>query len=320
LCGAAAGPDRWADAATETGPGGVVYAYAIATLRQHEAVDFDAGGKRGKGVDPGMDMQPWGSGNHLSAKSKAKLAWVAPGLPATYDVCRRIPPALRIDVFRGLHEVPDGRRFCVYTAPGRVALVTLTSAPRMQHQDLIFDYVVWHGTAPESAPVIPLPGTEVVRFAATVADRDAIDIDGTGAVVPQDAPGADLSPYLWGDVLRVKAAAVIGLLPEGSPATYQACANLPATERRLNVSDVRTLRPGRRMCLYSHPGRVALLTLVHPPSDDDPLVRLNIIIWQDSVADGPAGQEPAQWDRDQYPNGDATEKKAEAANPVTPAR
>lgn len=321
LCAAAAGPDRQADAATQTGPGSVVYTYAVATLRQHEAVDFDAGGRRGKGVDPGMDLQPWGSGNHLSAKSKAKLAWVAPGLPATYDVCRRIPAGLRIDVLHGLHAVPDGRRFCVYTAPGRVALATLTRAPRMQHQDLIFNYVVWRGTAPESAPVIPVPpGTELARIAVTVADRDALDIDGTGAIVPQDAPGADLSPYFRGDVLRVKASAVIGLLPEGSPATYQACANLPAPARRLNVSGVRTLLPGRRMCLFSHPGRVALLTVVHPPSDDDPLVRLNVIIWQDSVADGPPGQEPAPWDRDQYPNGDATEKRAEAADSLTPAR
>jgi hypothetical protein len=129
-------------------------------------------------------------------------------------------------------------------------------------------------------------------------------------VLPQDDPGVDVTPYGKGNVLRVVSAALIGLLPQGSSPTYDACASLPAEKRVVAVPELRGLPPRRAVCLYSYPGRVAMLTLAQPTDDAHPDLMFNVVVWQGAPpAAGPAGQEPAPWDRDQYPNAADRSKK-----------
>jgi DNA-binding SARP family transcriptional activator len=310
LCTSSVRSGRAADAARGSGPGRLVGTYSGVALRQHEAIDFDTG-KRDYSADDGMDIQPWASGNHLSARSGAKLAWVPDASPLSYDTCNRVPPATRDSVLRGLHDVPGGRRFCVYTRLGRVAMATLTRPPRLQREDVVFDYVVWQGTAPPVSPAIPAaPGTELRRAAITLPDPMGLDIDGTVSVVPQDDSRVDVTPYGKGSVLRVADSALIGVLPVGSTPTYAACASLPAATRTTAVPELRSLPRGQSICLYSYPGRVAMLTPVRPTDDGHPDLALTIVVWQGAPTVGIPGQEPAPWDRDQYPNAAGSPEKS----------
>jgi hypothetical protein len=198
-------------------------------------------------------------------------------------------------VLRGLHDVPDGRRFCVYTRLGRVGMATLTRPPRLQREDLVFDYVVWQGTAPPVSPAIPAaPGTELRRAAITLPDPMGLDIDGTVSVVPQDDSRVDVTPYGKGSVLSVADSALIGVLPVGSTPTYAACASLPAATRTTAVPELRSLPRGQSICLYSYPGRVAMLTPVRPTDDGHPDLALTIVVWQGPPTVGIPGQEPAR--------------------------
>src|SRR6266545_4440166 len=65
--------------------------------------------------------------------------WPRPAPAATSGT----PAAARKMVVGGLHAVAAGRRLCVWTREGRVAMVILDQAPSQRSAGLAFHYVVW---------------------------------------------------------------------------------------------------------------------------------------------------------------------------------
>jgi hypothetical protein len=312
LCSAAARGESPDETVAGAGPGRIVHQATAQTLRQHEGIDFDRDGQLGvERFEKGMDIAPWASGNHLSGKSASRIA-VAPSGRVGYETCTRIPADRRLLVLRGLHQLRHGTRLCVYTTEGRVALLTLVRAPRLREPDLVFDYVVWQGTAPESPPPAPVAeGTQLITASLTLDDADGVDVDAGGAVVPQTAAESDVTPLHRGGDLRVDNGAHIARLQPGSPATYAACAGVPPAARVVGVNGIRDQGPDQRICVYTYAGHVAMLTVPRPPAPNEKGLRLNIIVWQGPHQKGPPS--PAPWVRDQYPNADETERLDEEA-------
>jgi hypothetical protein len=226
-----------------------------------------------------------------------------------------VPVKARIRVLNGLHQVPDGQRICVWTKPGRVAMLTLTRAPRQQLPDLVFDYVVWRGGAPELAgsDVHVPPDKELDRYAiGNLTDEMGVDFDPGGGKVSEDAPGADVSPQTRANGLKVLSGALITMLPKGNPGTYAACAGVPADQRRVGVPNLYDREAGSHICVYLYSGRVAMLTMASVPSSEKPALDLYVVVWQGTTGTQSVSTEPAPWIRAPLNPGETASKVRKA--------
>jgi hypothetical protein len=293
-----------------TGPDTVVSRWSVAGLRQDEAIDFDAAGRQSFDDVAGMDITPYGSGNHLTGHSDALLAWLPPKSPARYAGCAKVPVKQRLHVLHGLYRVPDGQRICVWTKPGRVAMITLIRAPRQQLPDLVFDYVVWRGGAPEPGPPVEVPpDKELDRYAVgNLTDEMGIDLDPGGGKAAADAPDVDVAPQTHANAVHIMSGALIALLPKGSPGSYAACAGVPADQLRVGVPGLYGQAEGTHMCVYLYSGRVALLTMSSVPSSDKPALDLYVVIWQGTNGARPVATEPPPWIRAPLKPGETSSK------------
>ena len=303
-------PTMASRASRDHGPATVVTEWTVAGLRQDEAIDFDAAGKQAFDDVPGVDVNPWGSGNHLSGESDALLAWLPANSPRTYAGCSAVPVNKRVRMLSGLHGVPDGQHICVWTKPGHVVMLTLTRAPRQQLPDVVFDYVVWRGTAPPSRPkaYVP-PDTEIDRYAiSNITDDKGVDFDPGGGVVSKDASGVDLWSQSQANAMKVMSGNLITMLPNGAPGTYQTCADVPQDKRKVGVGSLYDKAPGTRICVYLYSGRVVLLTLASTPSAAIPEIAFYAVVWHGTNGAQPVATEPPPWIRAPLSPGETASK------------
>lgn len=128
----------------------------VPALRDTDGIDLDLGSMVDQRA-PGIDVTPWGVGNHLVSKGGAQLALVkAPG-PEGYERCASLPAKARGTQIRGLHDVAVGTEICVWTDQGHLALLTLDQQPSRAVGALSFRYVVWEQLDGPTGGASPMP-------------------------------------------------------------------------------------------------------------------------------------------------------------------
>lgn len=121
----------------------------VSGMRDNEGIDLDTG-EVGPQRTQGVDLTPWGLGNHVVTNSGALMDLLEQPGAASYERCARVPARDLTDQVRGLYDVEAGAALCVWTREGRVAMLTLTEAPSQQSGVFSFDFVVWEPEPPAS--------------------------------------------------------------------------------------------------------------------------------------------------------------------------
>jgi hypothetical protein len=145
---AAGGVTWWAlDGRDRARPAPPVYREgSIAGLRDTEGVDLDTG-RVGEQNGLGVDLSPWGRGNHVVTRTSAMITLLPEPGDEAYHRCAGSPASERVLQVKGLHDLAAGRNLCVWTTEGNVSMLTLTSRPEPQSGTLSFRYVVWESGA-----------------------------------------------------------------------------------------------------------------------------------------------------------------------------
>ncbi len=125
------------------------------------------------------------------------------------------------------------------------------------------------------------PATVVLRSSvAGLRIDEAVDFDDGGRLNHDDAPGIDLTPYASGNHLSGKNNALMALLPRNAPPRYRSCADIPETARQTTLFGTYAMPDGQRICLWTRPGRIVLMTLTHAPRQQRPDVAFDYVVWQ----------------------------------------
>jgi len=124
------------------GPWTQVRTGAVPALADPQGIDFDTGQVAGQDA-AGMDLTPWGQGDHLTALSGALLAVLDRTGPVQWQRCASVPAADYRQAARGLYALPAGTDICVWTRPGAVAMLVLDATPSQRSVGLSFHFVVW---------------------------------------------------------------------------------------------------------------------------------------------------------------------------------
>jgi hypothetical protein len=115
-------------------------------MRDTDGIDFDRGLFTAQGTR-GIDITPWGLGNHLVTKSGATMALLGEPGAESYERCAAVPADRMVVTVRGLYAIAAPRNMCVWTKEGRVAMLTLDETPSPRKGTLALHYVVWQVTA-----------------------------------------------------------------------------------------------------------------------------------------------------------------------------
>jgi hypothetical protein len=148
LAGAGAAPDV-------PGPevaGVELHRGSVAGLGDTDGADLDRPDVVRPQREAGVDLSPWGQGNHVVTKNGAQLALLPGPGPAGLQRCAAVPARARVNTVRGLYDLRGPRDLCVWTADGRVALLSLTAVPSQRRPTLEFRYVVWRPGAATPPP------------------------------------------------------------------------------------------------------------------------------------------------------------------------
>ena len=126
-----------------------VYRGKVVAMRDTDGIDLDLGLLTTQATR-GIDVTPWGQGNHLVTKSGATMVLLADTGPESYQRCAAVPAERLVVTVRGLYAIPAPRNMCVWTREGRVAMLTLDETPSPRSGTLALHYVVWQPPGPTS--------------------------------------------------------------------------------------------------------------------------------------------------------------------------
>lgn len=119
-----------------------VHRGTVAAMRDTDGIDLDLGLLTTQATR-GIDITPWGQGNHLVTKSGATMVLLEKTGPESYERCAAVPAERLVVTVRGLYAIPAPRNLCVWTREGRVAMLTLDETPSPRRGTLALHYVVW---------------------------------------------------------------------------------------------------------------------------------------------------------------------------------
>jgi hypothetical protein len=114
----------------------------VAAMRDTDGIDLDLGLLTTQAAR-GIDVTPWGQGNHLVTKSGATIVLLENPGTESYERCAAVPAEQLVVTVRGLYAIPAPRNLCVWTREGRVAMLTLDETPSPRTGTLSMHYVVW---------------------------------------------------------------------------------------------------------------------------------------------------------------------------------
>ena len=134
-------PETVAASATAQ-PAREVFRGKVPALLDTDGIDLDKGRVVGQ-VTTGVDVTPWGQGNHLVVKSGAMLAMLAAPGSESYERCAAVPAKSKVTMVKGLYDMSAPRNLCVWTQEGRVAMLTLDETPSTRTGTIALHYVVW---------------------------------------------------------------------------------------------------------------------------------------------------------------------------------
>jgi hypothetical protein len=119
-----------------------VHRGTVAAMRDTDGLDLDLGLLTTQATR-GIDITPWGLGNHLVTKSGATMVLLENLGPESYERCAAVPVERLVVTVRGLYGLAAPRNLCVWTREGRVAMLTLDETPSPRSGTLALHYVVW---------------------------------------------------------------------------------------------------------------------------------------------------------------------------------
>jgi hypothetical protein len=119
-----------------------VHRGAVAAMRDTDGIDLDLGLLASQ-TTGGIDVTPWGQGNHLVTKSGATMVLLETPGAESYERCAAVPAEQLGVTVRGLYAIPALRNLCVWTREGLVAMLTLDETPSPRSGTLALHYVVW---------------------------------------------------------------------------------------------------------------------------------------------------------------------------------
>ena len=117
------------------------------SMDDYQDADLDTGALVAQNA-PGADLGPWGLGNHLNMRGSAMVMVLPPHEPGGFARCAIEPVARRVRTVDGLQGFAVGRKLCVITSDGHLAVLELDRTPSPADGRLVFHYTVWSGPAP----------------------------------------------------------------------------------------------------------------------------------------------------------------------------
>jgi hypothetical protein len=134
------------------------------------------------------------------------------------------------------------------------------------------------GAAPQlGATILPVPPV-LRRGSFSLPDHQDADLDG-GVLLARDAPGADIETWGLGDHLTTRGSAMVMVLPPHEPGGFARCASAPVSSRSRTVDGLQGFALGRKLCVITSDGHLAVLELDRTPSPADGRLAFHYTVW-----------------------------------------
>jgi hypothetical protein len=139
--------------------------------------------------------------------------------------------------------------------------------------------VWWLGFRPHPAQAKAEHRVLVHGDVTNMIDKKGIDLD-TGVIDVDNATGQDVSPFGRASSLGAMELPVhFSLLPQPGPVEYARCGNLSLTSWTRDVKVLYRVPPGQNICVQTDQGRLAMMTLDHPPTYDVGMLSFRYVTW-----------------------------------------